>query len=310
LRRVPDHYTAAHDRVISCSAVLDVITIGESFDDFIFHSLVGFPAAGEELKTSAFFRGPGGGAIITAIAAARMSLKCGVASGLSDEAVRLLQQEKIAVRNLRRDDEPMALTVSLSTRRDRRFVTYVGINDSLPDRFRSLLPSLRARHLHFAFDPGRCRGWARRIHALRRTGVTTSWDFGWNVHLVRDPDFFDLAAAVDYLFLNRAEAMLYSRRRTWHAAVERWRIAPRPVIIKLGPSGSRIVGGGVEFFASPASVRVVDTTGAGDAFNGGFLAARLRGCNLQAALRLGNLVGALSTRRPGGIAALPRARDL
>ena len=52
-------------------------------------------------------------------------------------------------------------------------------------------------------------------------------------------------------------------------------------------------------------VRAVDTTGAGDAFNAGFLAARLRGFDLSESLRYGNHVGALSTRRAGGIAALP-----
>ena len=56
------------------------------------------------------------------------------------------------------------------------------------------------------------------------------------------------------------------------------------------------------------TVRVVDTTGAGDAFNAGFLAGRLRGLDLRDALQLANRVGALSTRRAGGLAGLPRIR--
>jgi ribokinase len=57
----------------------------------------------------------------------------------------------------------------------------------------------------------------------------------------------------------------------------------------------------------PPEVEPVDTTGAGDAFNAGFLAAVLHGRDLRAALRLGNRVGALSARSTGGIAGLPRS---
>jgi sugar/nucleoside kinase (ribokinase family) len=144
------------------------------------------------------------------------------------------------------------------------------------------------------------------IEQLRRRGVTSSWDFGWNPRLARDPQFRALAETVDYLFMNRAEAVMYSRRRTLREALDRWRRAPRTVVVKLGRLGSRIVGGGVELRAAAPRARVVDTTGAGDAFNAGFLAAALRGGSLQDALRSGNRVGALSTRRAGGVAGLPR----
>jgi sugar/nucleoside kinase (ribokinase family) len=48
---------------------------------------------------------------------------------------------------------------------------------------------------------------------------------------------------------------------------------------------------------------VLDTTGAGDAFNGGFRAALVRGGNPRAALRLANDIGARSTEAIGGIAS-------
>lgn len=289
--------------------VLDLVTAGETFDDFVFYRLRRVPDAGQEVKTHRFVRSPGGGALITAVAAARLGLRCAVASGLSDDAVTLLRDEDVAVRNLRRPGEPAAITVALSTTRDRRFVTFNGMNDRLPSRIRRVLPRLRARHVHLALHPGSCRPWIRVIDALRRRAITSSWDFGWSADLPRDPHFVQLATSVDYLFLNRDEALMYSRCRDLTHALDRWRGSPNTVVIRIGAGGSHLVGsraGKLELRATSPSVHVVDTTGAGDAFNAGFLAATLRGRHLDAALRLGNRVGALSTRRPGGIAGLPR----
>lgn len=296
--------------MIPSSFVLDLVTAGEAFDDLVFYGLRRLPQDGEEIKTDSFSRSPGGGAVITAIAATRLGLRCGVVCALSRACERVVRDEGVRVRNLRRPHEPAAITVALSTRRDRRLITFNGINSQLPGRLRALLPRVRARHLHLAFYPRPCRPWISVISALGRGGVTSSWDFGWNPPLARDPQFLTLAMSVDYLFLNRDEALMYARSTSLTAALDRWRRAPRPVVIKLGAAGSRVVGGGVDIRTAARRTRVVDTTGAGDAFNAGFLAARLRGATLEAALRLANRVGALSTRRAGGIAGLPRAREL
>ncbi len=63
-----------------------------------------------------------------------------------------------------------------------------------------------------------------------------------------------------------------------------------------------------ECSAPAPKVTPVDTTGAGDAFNAGFLVRRLAGGTLADCLRAGNRVGAASTQKAGGIDALPRWR--
>lgn len=286
----------------------DLLTAGEGFDDLVFHSLRALPPSGQELKTHAFTRSPGGGAVITAVAAARLGLRTAVISGLSANAERQLKAEHVGVENLRRPDEPAPLTVALSTARDRRFITYIGMNDKLPSRIRTALRTARARHVHLAFRPRRCRPWIPVVAALRRRGISTSWDFGWAPGLERDPAFLQLAFSVDYAFLNRPEAVRYARRSTLAGAVGVWRRAPNAVVIRLGARGSLVVGACGEFRAAAPRVRPLDTTGAGDAFNAGFLAARLRGHNLERALHAGNRIGARSVRRAGGIAGLPRRR--
>ena len=287
---------------------VDLVTLGEAFEDLVFLDLPRLPRPGEEIKTDRFLRTPGGGALITAVAASRLGTRCRVVSALGEGAATLLHGEGVEVRNLRREGEAHALTAALSTRRDRSFVTFNGVNDRLEPRLAAALRDERARHIHFAFYPRDCGRWARAVARLRRKGITTSWDFGWNEGLVRDPGFPALAAALDYVFLNEVEAPLYARRRSLARAIEHWRENARNAVIKLGPRGSRWVSPSVDVSAPAPPVRVVDTTGAGDAFDGGFLHALLRGAGPAACLKAGNRMGALSTRGPGGLAGLPRAR--
>jgi sugar/nucleoside kinase (ribokinase family) len=286
--------------------VFDLITAGDAFDDLVFFDLAALPRRGQQLKSGAFTRSPGGGAVRTALAAARLGLRCAIVSGLSTDAADLLRREGITITNLRRRDEPVAVSVALSTRRDKSYVTFNGMNERLPSRIRAALPRLRARHVHFAFGPRPCRPWIRLVEDLRTRGVTTSWDFGWNPSLARDPHFRRLAAAVDYLFLNRDEALLYARHGELARALARWRRNPRPVIVKLGAGGSRLVGGGANLHVSSVRARSEPIANHGDAFNAGFLAARLRGADIVTALTLANRVGAVAAARTAGSARRAR----
>ena len=287
---------------------VDLLTAGEAFEDLIFVDLPRIPAPGEEVKTSRFVRTVGGGAVITAVAAARLGLRCGVVSGLSPAAVDLLRREKIRVTDLRRPAEQHAITAALSTRTNRSFVTFNGVNDVLEPRLVTPARRASARHVHCAFFPSRCARWEPVVTELRRRGITTSWDFGWNEGLMNDARFLPLIASLDYVFMNQQEAVMYARARGLGPAYAFWRSYARTAIVKLGQQGSRWIAPDLELEEPAPQVRVVDTTGAGDAFNGGFLAARLRRQGPQASLRAGNRVGALSTRAAGGIDALPRSR--
>lgn len=288
----------------------ELLTIGEAFEDLVFLDLERLPNPGEEIKTSRFVRTIGGGALITAVAAARLGLRTEVWSGLSDLAAARLRAEKVTVRNLKGRREDHAVTAALSTRGNRTFVTYNGINDQLETRLLTRASRITARHVHFAFPPADCRQWLPILGRLGQRDVTTSWDFGWNEPLLKDRRFDELLRSVDVLFVNEQESLLYSRKRTAVAAFRYWQTFDNHVIVKLGAEGSRWQSSHTDLHVGAPRVRVVDTTGAGDAFNGGFLAAWLRGAPKRDVLRLGNRVGALSTRRAGGIDALPSEHEI
>jgi len=81
---------------------------------------------------------------------------------------------------------------------------------------------------------------------------------------------------------------------------------PSTVVTTLGADGCFCVTAEEEFHVPGFPVEVVDTTGAGDAFHGGFLFGLLQdGWSLRQVARLANAVGALNCRRLGGRQALP-----
>lgn len=293
-----------------------LLCAGESFEDLIFVGLERLPGPGEEIKTDRFVATIGGGAVITAVAAARLGLGVEVASALGPAAVARLRAEHVGVRNLCRPGEPHAISAALSTTSERAFVTFNGVNASLEPRLARALAGMTARtpkgqrgrpsHVHLALFPHDCSYWTRILARLRSRGITTSWDFGWNEPLTADRGLTGLVDALDFVFVNQLEARLYAGEPTLDAALAHWRQRKAIVIVKQGADGSRWLAPHRDIVAPAPRVAVVDTTGAGDAFNGGFLWAWMRGESPERCLAAGNAVGAASTRKPGGLDALPR----
>ncbi len=290
---------------------VELLTVGEAFDDLIFAGLPRLPRPGEELRVPTFGRTSGGGAIITAVAAARLGVRVGVLSAVSDTAVGTVQRERARLINLKRPSEDAAVSVSLSTRRNRAFVTFEGVNLQLETR---LLAKLRrsptARHVHFALSPASCRAWLGVVERMRDRGTTTSWDFGWNERLLEDRAFSALASAVDWLFVNESEAKLYTRAPTLALARRILRTLGTKTVLKLGSRGAALISSDRAVRQPAMQATVVDTTGAGDAFNAGFLAAVIRGRDAGDALRLASYIAARSIEGLGGIQSLPHAREL
>jgi sugar/nucleoside kinase (ribokinase family) len=91
----------------------------------------------------------------------------------------------------------------------------------------------------------------------------------------------------------------------------------RVVVIKDGPDGAHAIchrpsseGGAQTFYAPAIPVKVVDTTGAGDAFGAGFLKAWLDGKPMPECLRWGNICGGLSATARGGATATPTLAEV
>jgi ribokinase len=252
----------------------------------------------------------GGGTLITALAAGRMGARVQVLSALADGAAARLEAEGVRVTNLRRGDEPHAVSVALSTRGERAFVTFDGVNSVLEERLLASLEARlpRARHLHLALGPHDLASWRGVLDRCRSRGITTSWDFGWHDDLPHRRGFSALVGALDWVFVNEREARHYAKAATFALARARWPSLAKNAVIKRGPRGAVVMAGGRALSAAALRGKVVDTTGAGDAFNGGFLAALLAGRPVADCLDAGIRLGSLSTRAAGGLDGLPSRR--
>lgn len=146
---------------------------------------------------------------------------------------------------------------------------------------------------------------AETLRRAKAAGLDTSLDAAWDSKGRWMKDIGPCLPYVDILFANEQEAcMLTGAGDLWEAARSLKAAGPSVVVVKLGPKGCAVVSGDGEFTSPAFQVEVTDTTGAGDCFVGGFLAALQRGLPLNESARVANAVGALSARRVGSVAGV------
>lgn len=298
--------------------VLDVVVVGEIYVDHVFSGFEAWPEPGQEVVTERYVRELGGGAATTACALARLgrSVKLIGLIGAADAAwiSERLSDFGVAADGLRSlADGVTGVTLSVSTRADRSFFTHHGANRDLPAALmaaETLAEIARVRHVHFAMPLPRPVA-ERLLPSLREAGCTTSLDVGYQPGWLGDASNAATLAEIDYFLPNEQEAELWCGQPGEDAffaqAAERKLLPP---LLKLGARGAAAELCGARLRVQPPSVVAVDTTGAGDAFDAGFIDALLDGLPMAERLGRGCIVGALSTRTAGALSALPNKDEV
>jgi sugar/nucleoside kinase (ribokinase family) len=229
--------------------------------------------------------------------------------------LRELQQRGIDTAGIAIDPAiPTGLSVILSRPSDRAILTHLGSIAAL--RFDEIDLALlsRARHLHvgsyYLLDALR-PDVPRLFDEARRRGLTISIDTNydptgkWNSHLR------EVLRRVDIFLPNETELLAITREDSIEAGLDR--LAEIPIVaVKLGARGAIARRGSEIVHADSIPVDVVDTTGAGDSFDAGFLYGYLTERSLSQSLQLACVCGSLSTRAAGGTGAQatwPEARE-
>jgi ribokinase len=82
------------------------------------------------------------------------------------------------------------------------------------------------------------------------------------------------------------------------------------IAVKLGSKGCYVTDGRRSHLVAPFKVKVIDTTGAGDAFDAGFLYGLLAGMTLDEAAKAGNFVASRCVMAMGARTGLPSLENL
>lgn len=294
--------------------LFDILTIGEINVDLILgHDARPIFGQVEKVVDDATLT-VGGSGTIFAMGAAQLGLRvayCGVAGDDTFGRFMLdhLHQRNIDTRGVIIDPNlKTGLSVILNVPGDRAILTHLGAIDALSAEQVDLALLAQCRHVHvtsFFLQHNLRPGLAALLAQARAAGTTVSIDTNWDPSEQWDDGLADVLAQCDVFLPNEQEARAITRTATTEEALAALAAKIDTVAIKCGAEGAICQRGDQVAHTPGFPVRVVDTTGAGDTFNGGFLYGWLHGWALADALALGCACGSLSTQAAGGVAAQP-----
>jgi sugar/nucleoside kinase (ribokinase family) len=291
-----------------------VAVIGELNVDLIASGLTSAPVLGREVLAEDFQTVLGSASAVFACGAARLGHPVSFFSKVGDDdygrfCLDALQKAGISTGNVAKvATSKTGVTISLSTRSDRAFVTVLGAISEL--RYKDLdLQALQGHtHLHmtsFFLQTALRPSFPRILRHAGKLGLTTSFDPNSDPLSSWGPDVWSVVDEITILFINQEEALHLTRKTNVREALKQLAERAPCVVVKLGPRGAIAAADGQVVCAPPFKVSPVDTTGAGDSFAAGFVHAFLSGRDLHGCLLEGNACGALSTLQVGGTGGQP-----
>lgn len=295
----------------------DVLLLGDYFYDLIYTGLPEFPSLGRE-SFSTGITSTGGAMFITASALRRLGVQVGwVCNFGTDEYSRFVRELAISqdidlgwARTLNRPFRRISSALPIES--ERAFVTYVDPDpEDYYDYWMEAVDSASYRHLHVGglMPPQHMMPLFKRA---RERGATISMDCQDAPELFTVCDWKELLAAVDIFMPNAREASLITKKPDVHEALRQLSEWVRIVIVKDGPRGASVSAEGSVWKVPGISAgTVIDTTGAGDCFNAGFLYGYIvEGAAYDTCVRYGNICGGLSVTGVGGATTAPNHDEL
>lgn len=291
--------------------IYDVTVIGEIYLDHVFSGFTDWPGPGEEIFTDQYAWELGGGAVTTACALARLGRKVQLIGIVGEDQLPMVEARLasfgVATDKIIRSSDRTGVTVSISTAKDRSFFTYRGANRQLVEHLRrdtSLLNKVaEVRHVHLAM-PLVPDDSSLILPLLKQKGATISIDVGHHINWLKDKRSLEIVRSIDYTMPNEKEAVIVAGTPAGYLKLCR-SLGVRHALVKLGSAGAMMLSDGTEYKVTPPTVDTLDTTGAGDAFDAGFIDGVLSGLTPRQCIERGCVCGALSTRAAGALQALP-----
>ncbi|MBP3961897.1 carbohydrate kinase family protein [Paenibacillus lignilyticus] len=290
----------------------DAIVIGDANIDLVVAGCNELPKPGQEVLVQNMTIHVGGGAALFSLALAKLGLKIAFNGILGEDGfghfVRdHLNQYGIDTSYIRSSSSNTGISIAINPEKDRSFITYMGSNAELSMGLLDLESVALARHVHLTGYRGRENHaeYMKVVRSIKALGVTTSIDVGWDDTGEWFSGIFELMSEVNVFFMNEVEAEHYTGCSGIMDIIAKLSAYSSHFIVKLGSTGAVATVNGQSQFRSGFQVPVVDTTGAGDSFNAGYIYGFLSGQKPEQCLLYGNACGALSVTQSGGSTGTP-----
>lgn len=295
----------------------DISILGETNLDLILYGLPRELPTERELLGSGFRMTLGGSSSILAHNLAVLGTRVGFSSLVGDDAMGKIATDRLkegGVDTARVQQVPggTGVTLLLPHGKERHILTYPGVMAEMTVGMLDEPFLQRARHLHLSslFLQTRLHaGLPELVDRCKSMGMTFSLDTNDDPADRWAGVLPELLRRVDVLLPNEDEALRMTGASTLDEAMDRLADVPT-VVVKCGARGALVGQGTARDRVEPHMVQPVDTIGAGDSFDAGFLHKWLQGADAVEAARFGNRTGALSTLRPGGTEAFRDAELL
>lgn len=299
---------------------MEKITILGSFVVDLMARADHLPVVGETVKGSGFQLGPGGKGSNQAIAAKRAGADVTFISKIgrdafADVALNAFKNEKLSTRYIFRDDNyatgAALIMVDENTAHNKILVTSGACNNILTDEVVAATNAIKNSKFFLTQLETNMTAIERGIDIAKQHGVAVILNPA-PVQGISD----ELYKKIDIFTPNEVEASILSEVEISDVA-DAERAAKLflakgvgSVVITLGAKGALVVTPERTEVIPAMPVDVVDTTGAGDAFNGGLVAALAEGMDIFVAARFAGVVGSLSVTKIGTAPAMPYRSEI
>ena len=238
----------------------------------------------------------GGGGTNTAVSFARLGFRTAYLGNIGkdlngDKILRMLKKNRIAFAGTQSEHKTDYSIILDSIRKDRTILTYRDASCYLlPSKINTA--SLDAEFFYFSSLVGKSFDCTRYVMELaKKRGAKTAFNPSLYEVKFGRKKLAPLLVMTDVLIFNKEEAMellgLHERPKTEDMLEQVRALGPKVVIITDGPRGACCSDGIYHYTMIPLKVKIVETTGAGDAFASAFVAGLMKKHDIEFCMRLG-----------------------
>ncbi len=291
----------------------DLTLAGEVNLDLILYGLQENIPVDREILASDFAMTLGSSSAILAHNISLLGMRVGFTTRLGSDELGKIALDRLAESGVdlsravrATDNTKTGVTILLHHGGPRRILTYPGVMFEMSQADLDLDYLSSARHFHLSslfLQRGLHPGLPALFRELKRRGLTISLDTNDDPEDKWSGVLNEILPYVDILLPNDDEVCRVARRDTVEEALDVLSAIIPLIAVKRGSKGALVQDGQERIEVAATHVTPLDTIGAGDSFNAGFLAAWLNGADIETCAVAGNITGALSTQKPGGTEA-------